>query len=129
MFFVAFDTIDHSILRHWISSWFKIIDIAFICFKTYLSFCSFTVLTCGITSSPIPNPVAYLRAVLVPILFNIYKTPLNTLIASSWSLNHHIYANDTHLQQFISFAFISFAPKTFVIVSQLQDTISDISFG
>ena len=59
-------------------------------------------------------------SVLGPILFNMYTTPLSTLILSR-SLNHHLYADDTQL-------FISFAPKTFTTaISQLQDTISDIS--
>ena len=59
-------------------------------------------------------------AVIGPILFNIYTTPLSTLI-SCGSLNHHLYADDTHI-------FISFEPKTVIIaVSQLQDTIFDIS--
>ena len=50
----------------------------------------------------------------------MYTTSLSTLI-SSWSLNHHLYANDTQI-------FISLAPKTFITsVSQLQDVISDIS--
>ena len=58
-------------------------------------------------------------SVLGPILFNMFTTPLNTPI-SSWSLNHHLYADDTQI-------FISFAPKPFSIaITQLQDTISDI---
>ena len=50
----------------------------------------------------------------------MYITPLSTLI-SSRSLNHHLYADDTQI-------FISFAPKTITTaITQLQDTISDIS--
>ena len=50
----------------------------------------------------------------------MYTTPLNTLI-SSRSLNHHLYADDSQI-------FISFAPKIFTTaITQLQDTISDIS--
>ena len=53
------------------------------------------------------------------ILFNMYTTPLSTLI-SSRSLNH-LYADATQI-------FISFVPKTFTTaITQLQDTISDIS--
>ena len=59
-------------------------------------------------------------SVIGPILFNMYTTPLSTLI-SSRSLNHHLYADDTQI-------FISFAPKTVsTAITQLQDTISDIS--
>ena len=50
----------------------------------------------------------------------MYTTPLSTLI-SSRSLNCHLYADDTQI-------FISLAPKTFTTaITQLQDTISDIS--
>ena len=50
----------------------------------------------------------------------MYTTPLSTLI-SSRSLNHHLYADDTQI-------FIFFEPKTFTTaITQLQDTISDIS--
>ena len=50
----------------------------------------------------------------------MYTTPLTTLI-SSRSLNHHLYADDTK-------KVFSFAPKTFsTAITQLQDTISDIS--
>ena len=59
-------------------------------------------------------------SILGPILFNMYTTPLGTII-SSRSLNHQLYADDTQI-------FISFAPKTCITaVSQLQDTNSDIS--
>ena len=58
--------------------------------------------------------------VLGSILFNMYTTALRTLI-SSRLLNHHLYADDTQI-------FISFAPKIFTTaITQLQDTISDIS--
>ena len=51
---------------------------------------------------------------------NMYTIHLSTLIISR-SLNHHLYAGDTQLC-------ISFTPKTFTTaISQLQDTISDIS--
>ena len=59
-------------------------------------------------------------SVLGHILFNMYTTALSTLI-SSRSLNHHLYDDDTQI-------FISFAPNTFTTaITQLQDTISDIS--
>ena len=49
----------------------------------------------------------------------MYITPLTTLI-SSGSLNHHLYADDTQI-------FIPFAPKFTTAITQLHDTISDIS--
>ena len=50
----------------------------------------------------------------------MHTAPLSTLI-SSRSLNHHLYADDTQI-------FISFGLQTFTTaITQLQDTISDIS--
>ena len=102
----AFDNIDHSILLHRLSSWFGITDSAFTWFKTYLTSCCFSVLASDFASSPYPLSCGIPQnSVLGRILFNMYITPLSTLV-SSQSLNHHLYADDTQL-------FISFAPKTF----------------
>ena len=69
-----------------------------------------TSLSCGIRQG----------SVLVPILFDMYTTPLSTLILSR-SLNYHLCADDTQI-------FISFPPKTFTTaLTKLQDIISDIS--
>ena len=117
----AFDTIDRSILLHRLSSWFGIADSALIWFETYLTSRSFSVLASGFASPPYPHSCGVPKgSVLGPYLLNMYITPLSTLI-SSRSLNHHLYADDTQL-------FISFAPKAFTTaITQLQDTISDIS--
>ena len=67
-------------------------------------------LTCGVPQG----------SVLSPILFNLYKTPLSTLISSS-AISHLLYADDTQL-------FVSFTPKNFPsVISDLQSTISLIS--
>ena len=118
---VAFDTIDHSILLHCLSSWCGITDTALIWFKTYLSSRSFSVIAFGFTS-PYPLSCGVPQgSVLGPIPFKMYTTPLSTLILSQ-SLNHQLHADNTQL-------FIFFAPKTFITeVGQLQDTIADISF-
>ena len=119
-FSAVFDTIDHSIILHSFSSCFGITDTTLTWFNTYLPSRSFSVLTlvlrnryplsCGVPQGP----------VLGPVLFDIYTTPLGTLI-SSRSLNHHLYADDTQL-------LIPFAPKTFTTaINKFQDTISDIS--
>ena len=64
--------------------------------------------------------MAYHKALSLALSFSTCIQNLSTLILSR-SLNHHLYANYTQL-------FISFVPKTFITaVSQLQDTISDIS--
>ena len=117
----AFDTTDHSILLHRLSSWFGITDSALTWFKTYLTSRSFSVLASGFASSPYPLSCGVPQgSVLGPILFNMYTTPLSTLI-SSRALNHNLYADDTQIC-------ISFAPKTVTTeITKLQDTISDIS--
>ena len=115
----AFDTLDF--LLHRLSSWFDIADSALTWFKTYLTARSFSVLASGFALPPYPLSCGVPQgSVLGPILFNVYTTPLSTLI-SFRSLNHHLYADDTQI-------FISFASKTFTTaITQLQDIISDIS--
>ena len=117
----AFDTIDHSILLHRLSSWFGIADSALTWFKTYLISRSFSVLASDLASSPYPLSCGVPQgSVRGPILFNMYTTPLSILISSP-SLDHQLYADDTQI-------FISFVPKTFTTaITQLQDTISEIS--
>ena len=59
-------------------------------------------------------------SVLGPILFNLYITPLSTLISLS-SISHLLYADDTQL-------FISFIPENFpTAIFNLESTISLIS--
>ena len=117
----TFDTIDHSILLHRLSSCFGIADSALTWFKTYLTSRFFSVLVSGFGSPPYRLSCGLPQgSVLGPILFNMYTTPLSTLI-SSRSLNHHLYADNTQI-------FISFPPKTITTaITKLQDTISDIS--
>ena len=85
-----------------------------------LSFRFFSVIASGFK---LPHPLSCglsQGSVLGPTFLNKYTTPLISTLISSWSLNHHIYADDTQI-------FISFVPKTFITsISQLQDTISDI---
>ena len=59
-------------------------------------------------------------SVLEPILFNLYTTPLSTLIASTF-LSQHLYADNIQL-------FTSFVPKAFpFVINQLQSPVSSIS--
>ena len=59
-------------------------------------------------------------SVLAPILFNLYTTPLSTLITNT-SLSHHLYADYTQL-------FTSLVSKDFpFFINQLQSSVSTIS--
>ena len=66
--------------------------------------------------------MAYPKALSLALSFSTCTPHLSaSTLISSRSLNHHLYADDTKI-------FISFAPKTFTTeITQLQDTISDIS--
>ena len=79
----AFDTIDHSILMHRLSTWFGLDGTVLSWFSSYLSSRSFLVsfnnfkstsldLSCG-------EPQGSPGSVLGPILFILYTTPLSTL--------------------------------------------------
>src|SRR6218665_28745 len=98
----VFDTIDHSLLLHRLSSWFGISGIALLWFKSYLASRSFSVKASNHTSQPLPLSCGVPQgSVLGPLLFILYTTPLSHLIETS-SVDHHLYADDTQL--FISFS-------------------------
>ena len=117
----AFDTIDHSILIHRLSSWFGLSGLTLSWIKSYLSARNFQVNVNGLTSSSLPLPHGVPQgSVLGPLLFILYTTPLSSLIADS-SVNHHLYADDTQL-------YISFSPLDFCKnILTLQNTITLIS--
>ena len=73
----AFDTIDHNILIHRLSSWFGITDIALSWFESYLTDRHFTVEASGHKSSTFPLSCGVPQgSVLGPILFIMYTTPV-----------------------------------------------------
>ena len=117
----AFDTIDHSILLHRLSTWFGLNGKVLSWLKSYLSSRSFIV---NINSSlsdrfPLHQGVPQ-GSVLGPLLFILYTTPLSSLISDS-SVSHHLYADDTQL-------FISFAASDFYAnILHLQATIALVS--
>ena len=111
----------HSILLHRLSTWFGISSVSLQWFTSYLSSRTFTV---GIPPHSSPSsPFTYRvpkGSVLGPVLFNLYITPLSSLISDS-SISHLLYADDTQL-------FISFVPKKFSsAINNLQSTITLIS--
>jgi len=102
----AFDTIDHSILLDRLSLWFGIHGTTLNWFKSYLSDRLFCVKCSHDLSEPHQSCYGVPQgSVLGPLLYSLYTTPLRSLI-SSFSLSHHLYADDTQL-------FIFFQPTKF----------------
>jgi len=118
----AFDTIDHDILLSRLSTWFGLSNTALFWFRSYLSCRTFSVSIEN--SSSTPSNLLYgvpQGSVLGPILFILYTTPLSHLIASSSSISHHLYADDTQL--FTSFS----ASDCTSGLCSLESTISLVS--
>jgi len=117
----AFDTIDHNILIHRLSSWFGITDAALSWFESYLADRHFIVSASGHKSSTFLLSCGVPQgSVLGPILFIMYTTPFSSLLSNT-GINHHLYADDTQL-------FISFSPSSYPTnIIQLQSVIAQVS--
>src|ERR1700733_5174853 len=117
----AFDTIDHTLLLHRLSSWFGLSGTALNWFQSYLSSRSFSGKASGHCSQPLPLSCGVPQgSVLGPLLFILYTTPLSHLI-KSFSVDHHLYADDTQL-------YISFLPSSFsTSITQLLSVVNLIS--
>ena len=117
----AFDTIDHAILVHRLSSWFGFRGTVLSWLQSYLSSRDFVVNVKASLSEPFPLHQGVPQgSVLGPLLFILYTTPLSSLISDS-SVKHHLYADDTQL--FISFTAHDFAQN----ISYLKTTINMVS--
>jgi len=113
----AFDTIDHSILLHRLSSWFGLSGKVLSWLSSYLESRSIVVNINSSVSDQFPLHQGVPRgSVLGPLLFILYTTPLSSLISDS-SCSRHLYADDNKL--FISFAALDFSAK----ILHLQTTI------
>ena len=117
----AFDTIDHSILIHRLSSWFGLNGTVLSWLQSYISSREFVVNINASLSDPFPLHQGVPQgSVLGPLLFILYTTPLSSLISNS-SVKHHLYADDTQL--FISFTALNFSLN----IAHLKTTINSIS--
>src|SRR5437899_2372996 len=104
----AFDTIDHNILLERLSSWFGISGSVLNWFSSYLMGRTLSVKVQEYSSSPTNlNYGVPQGSVLGPILFNLYTTPLSSLI-SSHSLDHELFADDTRSNVHVIYSYFIF---------------------
>ena len=117
----AFDTIDHGILLERLSSWFGIRESALSWFSSYLMDRTLSVKVQEYSSTPTNLKYGVPQgSVLGPILFNMYTTPLSSLI-SSHSLDHELFADDTQM-------YTCFTPSSYMgAVCCLQQAFHSIS--
>ena len=93
----AFDTVDHDILLKRLSTTFGINSVALWWFQSYLADRTQSVYLGSDSTSPRPVTCGVPQgSVMDPILFSLYTADIGKLI-TSFSLQHHCYADDTQL--------------------------------
>jgi len=117
----VFDTIDHFILIHRISSWFGLNGTVLSWLNSYISSLDFVVNIKENISNQLPlyQGVPH-GSVLGPLLLILYTTPLSSLISDS-SVKHRLYADDAQL--LISFSALDFTLN----IAHLKTTIDNVS--
>src|SRR5437899_11356806 len=104
----AFDTIDHNILLERLSSWFGISGSVLNWFSSYLMDRTLSVKVQEYSSSQTNLNYGLPQvSVLGPIIFNLYTTPLSSLI-SSHSLDHELFADDTRSNVHVIYSYFIF---------------------
>ena len=95
----AFDTVDHLILLSRLETIFGIRSDALQWFQSYLGERTQYVSVDNFTSSQTPLSFGVPQgSVLGPVLFVLYTTPLSSII-KQYAVDHHLFADDTQLQQ------------------------------
>ena len=117
----AFDTLDHSILLHRLSTWFHISSVSLQWFTSYLLSRTSTVGIPPHSSLHPLLPAEFQKAPFSVQFFSILTPLLLALSISASSISHLLYADDTQL-------FVSFVSKNFSsAINNLQFTITLIS--
>ena len=119
--FVAFDTIDHTILLDRLNVYYGISELALGWFKSYLSGRTHSVKVGSTLSHPAAHHYGVLQgSVLGPILFSLNTNPIGSIIHSHSSINYHFCTDDTQL--YITLSSENFSHS----IQKLKNCLNDI---